>query len=393
MPGLTTRGRAAQRILVALTAATVAALALIGSASAAPVQLITNGGFETGDFSGWTTDETDCPLFPWTVSGPGGGWDADTAPAAGAFDAWNGFDGCGPMHYTMYQDVTIPAGTVSASLSWQFRVSADLLTLGSATQPRSLDVTLRDPLSGAQLTSVYHFEASAGAITNSLWIPATADVSTFAGQTVRVLFDEYIPEDLTGPATMELDAIGLQATGYEATIAGPSSTTSQSPTFTFSANRSPSRFVCTLDAVATPATCPAALTLHGLAAGPHTLTVRAKTAGREVSAPASVSWLLTSPGSPHTFIDSAVTSGSNETLTFHSDQAGSRFRCNLDSAAGALPGSLLWKTCSSGITWHGLAGRRGSPAFHAITVRAVNFAGDPDPIGAAVFFVTPAGLD
>ena len=392
MPGLKQSRRAAHRAIIAVAAAAVAALALIGSAGAAPVQLITNGGFETSDFSGWTTDETDCPLFPWTVSGPGGGWSADTAPAAGAFDAWNGFDGCGPMHYTMYQDVTIPAGTVSASLSWQFRVSADLLTLGSATQPRTLDVTLRDPLSGAQLTSAYHFEASAGAITNSLWIPATADVSAFAGQTVRVLFDEYVPEDLTGPATMEFDAIGLQATGYEAAIVGPSSTTSQSPPFTFSANRSPSSFVCTLDGSGAPATCPATLTLHGLAAGPHTLTVRAKTAGGAVSAPASVSWLLTSPGSPHTFIDTAVLVGSNETLTFHSDQPGSRFQCNLDSAPGALPGSLLWKSCSSGITWHGLAGRASSPVFHAIVVRAVNFAGDPDPIGAAVFFLTPSSV-
>ena len=310
----------------------------------------------------------------------------------GSFINQVGFDGCGPMHFTMYQDVTIPAGTVSASLSWQFRVSADLLTFGSATQPRLLDVTLRDPVSGAQLTSAYHFEASAGAITNSLWIPATADVSAYAGQTVRVLFDEYVPEELTGPATMEFDAISLQATGYEAAIVGPSSTTSQSPSFTFTANRSPSSFVCTLDAVATPATCPAALTLHGLAAGLHTLTVRAKTVGGAVSAPASVSWLLVSPGSPHTFIDTAVTAGSNETLTFHSDQPGSRFQCNLDSAPGPLPGSLLWKSCSSGITWHGLAGRASSPVFHAIVVRAVNFAGDPDPIGAAVFFLTPSSV-
>src|SRR5262249_58739163 len=35
--------------------------------------LITNGSFETGNFSGWTTTTTGTPFVPWTVSGAGAG--------------------------------------------------------------------------------------------------------------------------------------------------------------------------------------------------------------------------------------------------------------------------------------------------------------------------------
>ena len=77
---------------------------------AAAIQLVQNGSFETGDFTGWTTGTTAEPFEDWAVSvaGAGSGFFPLTSPQAGSYDAWNGFDGDGPMTQTMYQDITIP---------------------------------------------------------------------------------------------------------------------------------------------------------------------------------------------------------------------------------------------------------------------------------------------
>ena len=59
-----------------------------------PVELITNGGFETGTFAGWNPSTNGIgELTPWTVSGPGAGWFGTSSPLAGQYDALNGFDG------------------------------------------------------------------------------------------------------------------------------------------------------------------------------------------------------------------------------------------------------------------------------------------------------------
>ena len=41
--------------------------------SAAPVEHILNGSFETGDFTDWTIGTTNRPFRPWNVDGSGHG--------------------------------------------------------------------------------------------------------------------------------------------------------------------------------------------------------------------------------------------------------------------------------------------------------------------------------
>ncbi len=178
-------------------------------------QLIINGSFESGDFSGWNvstvaTGGSGSPFQPWSVTPAGGGGFLGyqilpTSPQHGTHDAWNGFDGGGPMEFRMYQDISIPSGA-SLSLSWRDRAQWNFCC--GQTRPRIYEVQLRDPSTNAVLTTLYSF--STGTVdfySDTGWLTHSHDLSAFAGQTVRIFFLETIPENFTGPAQIEFDSI------------------------------------------------------------------------------------------------------------------------------------------------------------------------------------------
>jgi len=181
------------------------------------VELIENGSFEAGDFTGWnvstvSTGGEGVPFRPWSVNQKGGGGFAaygisSTAPQHGVYDAWNGFDGSGPMELRMYQDVSIPAGT-RLNLTWKDRAQWNFCC--GATLPRTYDVQLRNPSTNAVLTTLHTFSTgTAPGYTNSGWLTHGNDLSAYAGQTVRIFFLQTIPERYTGPGQIEFDAISL----------------------------------------------------------------------------------------------------------------------------------------------------------------------------------------
>jgi len=178
-------------------------------------QLIINGSFETGDFSGWNvstaaTGGEGSPFVPWSVTSAGSGGFAgyeilQTSPQHGTHDAWNGFDGAGPMEFRMYQDVSIPNGA-ALSLSWRDRAQWNFCC--GQTQPRTYQVQLRNPATNAVLTTLYSFSTDVVAgYHDTGWLTHTHNVSAFAGQTVRLFFLETIPETFTGPGQIEFDSI------------------------------------------------------------------------------------------------------------------------------------------------------------------------------------------
>jgi hypothetical protein len=176
-----------------------------GSELADPTELIVNGGFESGDFTGWTVNTPLNPYAPWTVSIAGtAGRRAPITPIEGEFDAWNGFDGGGPIEFTMYQDVSIPAAA-SALLSWSDR------TIWSVSgEPRTLHVEIRDPATNEILETVYSFSTTVPTGDTS-WVDHSVDLSAYSGSDVRLYFVEMIPESFTGPGQIEFDAISLVA--------------------------------------------------------------------------------------------------------------------------------------------------------------------------------------
>src|SRR4249920_859231 len=133
--------------LAGLLAALTVGFTLNCSVRASSVELIANGSFESGDFSAWNTVTTGVPFVDWQVSeaGAGSGFGmAPTAPADGKFDAWNGFDGNGPMAFTLDQVVSLPAKH-SAALSWSHRIQWNFALVGTATQPRTFQVEALNP--------------------------------------------------------------------------------------------------------------------------------------------------------------------------------------------------------------------------------------------------------
>ena len=89
--------------------------------AAAPVNLIANGGFETGTFVGWIVVNTGSGN--WQINngafnppGPGG----MLPTISGNFDAvsWQN----GPGFHALRQVITVPNGVFSASLSWNDRI-------------------------------------------------------------------------------------------------------------------------------------------------------------------------------------------------------------------------------------------------------------------------------
>jgi len=180
----------------------------VGSANAA--EIIVNGGFETGDFSGWTaTNNGISELTPHTVSGAGGGFFGNTSPLSGSFDAYNGFDGDAGLTYDLFQDVTIASG-VNAILTTNHRIQYDGFGITS-TLDRIFEISILD-LGGLLLANLYSesITLNGAGLTDLGWNNQTFDLSSFAGNTVRINFHEFISEDFTGPANIEFDDISLQ---------------------------------------------------------------------------------------------------------------------------------------------------------------------------------------
>ncbi len=159
------------------------------------------------------------------------------------------------------------------------------------------------------------------------------------------------PPDTTPPQTM-LDRQPAKDSG------------TRSATFEFSSSKQYSTFQCRLDGGAWSA-CVPPLSYKDLPDGPHTFEVKAVSQAKvEDSTPASYTWTVNPP--PDTTIASgppAKTRRTSATFTFTSTEAGSSFKCKLDT--------VRWKDCSTGTVSYA----RLSRGAHTFAVKAT------DPMG------------
>jgi hypothetical protein len=173
--------------------------------------LITNCSFETGDFTGWVTQDMAAPFFPLIVGGsglsPGFGFFL-SAPTDGAFAALHGFDGGGPDTIEIAQDVFIPIS--ATQIMFDYRAAWDLVNFCAGCLDRTFTVEIEPAGGGAPLQSDLILTAAANTVNLDTGdLTGTVDVSAFANQTVRISFQWDVPENFTGPAFFQLDDVTL----------------------------------------------------------------------------------------------------------------------------------------------------------------------------------------
>lgn len=172
-------------------------------------ELLINGSFETGNFTGWTAISTQTENYctNWVAATTDTGCLAIVTPQDGSRVALNGFDGTGG-EFRLYQDVALPAG-MSIRLTFRFRAYWDIF---AGNQPRTFQAQIRDT-SNNLLQTLYTFTTNniGAGQQDSGWITQQIFIPQYAGQTVRLYFVETIPQLYTGPAHIEIDGIKLEA--------------------------------------------------------------------------------------------------------------------------------------------------------------------------------------
>lgn len=186
-------------------------------------QVIVNGGFEIGDFTGWSATSSNAHLDPgvpgncdrpWAVTNTGAGSPSlagthcfTVANPIGIFAAYNSFDGDGPQTFTLSQSFAVPAaGLTSAILSW-----AETYRVNNTGLPRQFNINIV----GSSTVNVFNETFSPTGIDYQqlTFLTHNQDIAAllngFPGETVQILFVAMIPETYTGSGGFGLDAVSL----------------------------------------------------------------------------------------------------------------------------------------------------------------------------------------
>lgn len=182
-------------------------------------ELMVNGSFETGNFTGWTVTNASNSFINWNVSGPGAGGGfipvpVVTSPVDGTRVAWQGIACNAGSSYILFQQVTLPPAT-TAQLRWRDRFQDNLSEFcGGSGEPVCGTVNYRVDIvntSNVVLQNLLSITAPANANTDTGWQLRIANVTAFAGQTIRVRFMTTPTVTWDGPGQLEIDAVSLQA--------------------------------------------------------------------------------------------------------------------------------------------------------------------------------------
>lgn len=191
-------------LLKNLSIATVGA-ALIGAATtvnAANAASVINGGFETGDFSGWTTVSQSNSLGNlFNTAGNSSPRSGFSIPTASEGTRYAVTDQTGLGSYVLFQDITLEAGSQhQLSFDWFAQSSAPFANPGTMNKDGDPNQQFRVDLVSSGFSDWFGPSSSAGVLANIVapvaspsparWTGTTFDLSAWAGQTVRLAFRE-----------------------------------------------------------------------------------------------------------------------------------------------------------------------------------------------------------
>ena len=168
--------------------------------SASIGEILRNGGFETGDFTGWST--TNGGYGAWVINdgtfNPDGPEETN-APASGGYNALVAQIGGGT--HLLYQDVRIPAEALGATLSWSHRIRNH----ASYFAPNQVfRVEVRNPQNAVLDVA---FTTQLGDPLLSEWTTHQFSLDRFRGETMRLAFYQ---EDSTGYFNTYLDDVSVR---------------------------------------------------------------------------------------------------------------------------------------------------------------------------------------
>jgi hypothetical protein len=183
--------------------------------------IFSNGGFETGDFTGWVVQDLTISFISLQVAA--GGFDPGfgfftSAPPEGSFSALHGFDGNGPGTIRVAQDVTVPTGALT--LEFDYRAAWDLATFcNGCSGSRIFMVNIEPGGGGTALQSDTFLVADPNTqVFDTGDLHGTIDVSGFAGSSVRISFDWFVPEAFTGPGLFQFDNVFVIESGPQVSL-------------------------------------------------------------------------------------------------------------------------------------------------------------------------------
>ena len=191
--------------------------------------IIINGGFETGDLTGWSlTGETENSFNSRVEGGDfttatdwANGFNFFTPESMeGNYSFFSGFDG--PIQeITLSQDIGVIDENTTA-VSFDVRAGWDLETYSSQSQDvinngvvldREIKVVITDNETGETLLSQSLFNAIGGEKNLDSGLQNVGiNFQSIVGSDVTMAFVQNIPQAYTGPALIQLDNIQLQQT-------------------------------------------------------------------------------------------------------------------------------------------------------------------------------------
>lgn len=164
-------------------------------------EVIVNGGFETGDFTGWRKEDIEYGTFvindgKFDPDGP----DGPLAPYEGKYNAMTAQIGGGS--HLLYQDLFIPVDAESATLSWAHRIRNHGTQFDDVSQV--FRVEIRDT---ANMRLATAFSTQPGDPLTNNWVRRQFDLSDYRGQWLRVAFFQ---EDHLGYFNVHVDDVSVR---------------------------------------------------------------------------------------------------------------------------------------------------------------------------------------